>query len=69
MFVKVTSPDNTVVAINRNQVRAIYQVNDKRCNIAFEGTDRTLAVNMGIDSVIALFEPKQASNRARKTTS
>lgn len=67
MFVKVTSPDNTVVAVNRNQVRAIYQVNDKRCNIAFEGSERTLAVNMGIDNVIALLDAKPTSTRARKS--
>lgn len=68
MFVKITSPDNTVVAINRNKVRAIYKVSDKRCNIAFDGAERTLAVNMGLDDVLTLLEPKQTSNRARKTT-
>lgn len=68
MFVKVMSPDNTVVAVNTAQVRAIYKVTDKRCNIAFNGAEKTLAVNMGIDDVITLFEPKPTSTRARKTT-
>lgn len=68
MFVKIVSPDNTVVAINSDHVRAIYKVTDKRCNIAFFGAEKTLAVNLGLDDVLTLLEPKPTSNRARKTT-
>lgn len=70
MFVKVTTPDNEIVAVNPDAVRAIYRVHDKRCNIAFIGEDRTLATNMGIDNAIALLSPKPTSARAtRKTAS
>lgn len=70
MFVKVVSPDNTVVAVNSAHVRAIYQVTDRRCNLSFYGAEKTLAVNMGIDQVIDLLTPKPTSVRAtRKTVS
>jgi len=68
MFVKVVSPDNTVVAVNSDHVRAIYQVTDRRCNISFYGAEKTLAVNMGIDAVVDLLTPKPTSTRARKST-
>ncbi|HEY7805451.1 MAG TPA: hypothetical protein VIC30_13595 [Orrella sp.] len=68
MFAKVMTPDNTTVAVNVTHVRAIYEVHTKRCNIAFSDSDKTLAVNMGIDEAIAALTPQPASTRARKMT-
>lgn len=66
MFVKVTTPDNTTVAVNVDHVRAIYGVHNSRCNIAFVDSDRTLAVNMGLDAAIDALSPKPASTRATR---
>lgn len=69
MFVKVTTPDNTVLAINVAHVRAIQAVTPSRCNILFSNQERAVAVSMGIDDAIERLTPKQTSTRAtRKAT-
>ena len=57
MFVKLTSPDGTQIAVNASLVRAIYKVHDKRCNVSF-GEEKSIAVAASLDDTIALLTPE-----------
>lgn len=66
MFVKVTTPDNSVFLINPDHVRAIEERLKGRSTLYF-GNGNVLAINIGIDDAMDLFKGKPTS-RARKTT-
>jgi hypothetical protein len=66
MFVKVTTPDNTVLAINVAHVRAIQAVTPSRSNILFANQERAVAVSMGIDAAIEALTPKTSTRATRK---
>lgn len=69
MMVRLKTPDGMDVAINPDQVQAVFKVTDTRSNIQFANSERHMAVGTGIDELSVLFNSKPSSTRARKTTS
>ena len=67
MFVKVTTPDNSVFLSNPDHVRAIEERLKGRSTLYF-GSGDTVAINVGIEDAADLFKGKPTS-RARKTPS
>lgn len=65
MYVKFTTPQNEVIAINGNQIRYISEQTPNRCRVFFED-EHHMQINCGLDDAIARLNEKPVSSRARK---
>jgi len=65
MYVKFTTPQNEVVAINGDQIRYISEQTPNRCRVFFDD-ESTLSINCGLQDAMNQLMVKQVSSRARK---